>query len=83
MSFADHIHRFNPAQRFSRAVERLEPHHQFHNSLDVPMILLKESQKVPPLKQIASQIEQVWQAMGTNEGDDAVNGELFQLDLAA
>jgi hypothetical protein len=32
---------------------------------------------------MASQSEQVWQGLGANEGDNAVSGELFQLDLAA
>lgn len=27
--------------------------------------------------------EYVWQGLGANEGDDAVSGQLFQLDLAA
>jgi hypothetical protein len=29
------------------------------------------------------QLSQVWQAMGTNQGDHPISGELFQLDLAA
>jgi hypothetical protein len=32
---------------------------------------------------MASQSKQIWQAMGTNEGNNSVSGELFQLDLAA
>ncbi len=39
LSFANHIHRFDSAQPASRAVKRLEPHHRFYNSLDVPMLL--------------------------------------------
>ncbi len=31
----------------------------------------------------ASQTKQVWQAMGTKQGDNTVSGKLFQLDLAA
>jgi len=27
--------------------------------------------------------EQIWQIMGANKSDDAISGELFQLDLAA
>lgn len=38
--FANHIHRFNPAQCSSCRVKRLEPHHRLHNALDVPMLLL-------------------------------------------
>ena len=30
-----------------------------------------------------TQTEQVWQGLGANESDDAISGELFQLDLAA
>ncbi|NJN38602.1 MAG: hypothetical protein HC790_07595 [Acaryochloridaceae cyanobacterium CSU_3_4] len=32
---------------------------------------------------MASQTKQVWQAVGTNEGDDPISRGLLQLDLAA
>jgi hypothetical protein len=40
LSFSNHIHRFDSAQRSSCTVERLQSHHQFYNSLNVSMILL-------------------------------------------
>lgn len=39
LSFSHPIHCLDPAQSFSGTVKRLEPHHQLHNPLDVPMIL--------------------------------------------
>ena len=42
LSFPNHVHRFDSAQRAFRAIERLESHHRFHNPLDVSMILLND-----------------------------------------
>jgi len=42
LSFSDPIHRFNPAQRSSRTVERLEPHHWFDNPFNVSVTLFND-----------------------------------------
>lgn len=40
LSFFNHIHRLNPTQGSSGAIERFEPRHRSHNPLDDSVILL-------------------------------------------
>ncbi len=51
LSFFDHVYCFNPAQGSSGTIERLEPHHWFHNWLDVCVILFNYIEQIFALPQ--------------------------------